>query len=201
MVLSWLTVGYNILEGVVSIAAGAWAGSIALVGFGLDSCVESLSGLIMVWRFAGAEERSAEDEEHRERKAAKLVGWTFFILGAYVAYESVHNLWTGERPEPSILGIVIAIVSLITMPTLWWAKVRTAKALGSRSLSADAKQTMACTMLSAALLIGLGLNAWAGLGQADPAIGLVIAIFLFREGYETLQEERLCSCCGPCADK
>ena len=201
MVLSWLTVGYNILEGVVSIAAGAWAGSIALVGFGLDSCVESLSGLIRVWRFAGAADRSAEDEDHRERKAAKLVGWTFFILGAYVAYESVHNLWTGERPEPSILGIVIAIVSLITMPTLWWAKVRTAKALGSRSLSADAKQTMACTMLSAALLIGLGLNAWAGLGQADPAIGLVIAIFLFREGYETLQEERLCSCCGPCADK
>lgn len=198
MILSWLTVGYNVLEGIVSIAAGAAAGSIALVGFGLDSFVESLSGLIMVWRFTGARERSEEDEERRERRAAKLVGWTFFLLGAYVAYESIHKLWTGERPEPSILGIVIAVVSLITMPALWWAKVRTAKAFGSRSLSADAKQTMACTMLSAALLLGLGLNAWAGLWWADPAIGLVIAIFLFREGYETLHEEKLCSCCGPC---
>jgi len=200
LVLSRVTVGYNILEGVVSIAAGVMAGSIALVGFGLDSFVESLSGLIMVWRFTGARERSEEDEERRERKAAKLVGWTFFLLGAYVAYESVHKLWTGEHPEPSILGIVIAIVSLFTMPTLWWLKVKTAKAIGSRSFQADAKQTMACTMLSAALLVGLGLNAWAGLWQADPAIGLVIAIFLFREGYETLHEEKLCSCCGPCGD-
>jgi divalent metal cation (Fe/Co/Zn/Cd) transporter len=197
LVLSWVTVGYNILEGVVSIAAGALAGSIALVGFGLDSFVESLSGLIMVWRFTGAHALSAEDEERRERRAAKLVGWTFFILGAYVAFESARKLWTGERPEPSLLGIAIAIISLVTMPTLWWLKVRTAKALGSRSFAADAKQTMACTLLSAALLLGLGLNAWAGLWQADPAIGIVIAIFLFREGYETLHEEKLCSCCGP----
>jgi divalent metal cation (Fe/Co/Zn/Cd) transporter len=197
LVLSWATVGYNILEGIVSIAAGLAAGSIALVGFGLDSFVESLSGLIMVWRFTGSGGRSAEDEARRERRAAKWVGWTFFVLGAYVAVESIHKLWAGERPEPSVLGIAIAIVSLITMPTLWWFKVKTAKAIGSRSFEADAKQTMACTMLSAALLVGLGLNAWAGLWQADPAIGIVIAIFLFREGYETLHQEKLCSCCGP----
>jgi divalent metal cation (Fe/Co/Zn/Cd) transporter len=196
--LSYFTVGYNILEGLLSVLAGSWAGSIALVGFGLDSFVESLSGGVMIWRFSRHSRLSPEEEARLESRAIKIVGYTFFILGAYILYESLHKLIFREVPAPSPLGIVIAVASIIIMPFLFYRKYRTGEAMGSASLMADSKQTLACAMLSVALLVGLVLNYQYGLWQADPAIGLVIVGLLVREGYHTLKEKRLCSCasCG-----
>ena len=192
--LSYFTVGYNILEGLVSIFAGVLAGSIALIGFGLDSFVESLSGGVMIWRFGKHEEMSEEEEERIEAKAVRLIAYTFFILGAYVLYESVKKLYLQEIPDPSFLGIIIAIVSIIVMPVLFYIKYQTGKTINSRSLVADSKQTLVCCILSVALLIGLGLNYLYGFWQADPIVGLVTVIFLIREGYIALKEEKLCSC-------
>jgi divalent metal cation (Fe/Co/Zn/Cd) transporter len=189
LLLSYITVGYNILEGIVSIIAGAIAGSVALIGFGLDSFVESLSGGVMVWRFRKHDRLTEEEEEDIERKATKLVGFTFFVLAAYILYESINKLVFQETPDPSLIGIIIAIVSLIVMPVLFYQKYKIGKALGSRSLVADSKETLACMLLSFALLIGLGANYLFGLWQADPIVGLIIVIFLVREGYETLMGE------------
>ncbi|ODS31881.1 MAG: hypothetical protein SCARUB_02995 [Candidatus Scalindua rubra] len=192
--LSYFTVGYNILEGIASIFAGLLSGSIALVGFGLDSFVESLSGGVMIWRFRKHGKISEEEEEIVEKKAIRLVAYTFFILGAYVLYESVKKLHFHEIPDPSLFGIVIAILSLIVMPVLFYMKYQTGKSINSRSLVADSKQTLACVFLSVALLIGLGLNYLYGFWKADPLVGLIIVIFLIKEGYSTLKEEKLCSC-------
>jgi len=189
--LSIFSVAYNLVEGVVSIVAGLLAGSIALTGFGLDSFVESLSGGVMVWRFEKHGKISEEEEEKAEAKAAKLVGYTFFVLAAYVLFESLKKLIYREIPEPSLLGIIIAVVSLIVMPVLFYMKLRVGRSLGSRGLVADSKQTLACVYLSVALLIGLGLNYLFGIWWADPLAGLVIVGFLVREGYETLTEESL----------
>jgi cation diffusion facilitator family transporter len=196
LLLSYLTVGYNIVEGVVAILAGYLAGSIALVGFGLDSFVESLSGGIMIWRFRRQADLTREEEERREKLAIKLVGWTFFILAAYILYESLEKLIFQDAPDPSLLGIIIALISLLLMPLLFYLKYRTGADLGSASLKADAKQTLACAFLSLALLVGLSLNYFYGLWQADPIIGLIIVAILVREGYETLKEEKLCTCGG-----
>ena len=198
LLLSYFTVGYNVLEGAVSLFAGYLSGSIALVGFGLDSFVESLSGGVMIWRFARHEDLTPAEEERIERRAIRIVGCTFFILGAYILYESGHKLLFQEAPAPSLLGICIALASIIVMPVLFYLKYRTGEAMGSASLMADSKQTLACAMLSVALLVGLGLNYLYGVWQADPVIGLVIVALLLREGYRTLKEERLCSCaaCG-----
>ena len=200
LLLSYLTVGYNLLEGVLSLLAGSLAGSIALVGFGLDSFVESLSGGIMIWRFRRHAHLTAAEEERREKLAIKLVGWTFFGLAGYVLYESLKKLAFQEAPAPSLLGIIIALASLILMPLLFALKLRTSTGLGSASLRADARQNLACAFLSLALLVGLGLNYVAGLWQADPIIGLIIGAVLVREGYSTLKEEKLCSCCGVSCD-
>lgn len=190
LLLSYFTVVYNILEGIVSIFAGLLAGgSIALIGFGMDSFVESLSGSVMIWRFRKYGKISEEEEEKVERRATKLIAYTFFILGAYILYESVKKLYLHEPSEPSLLGIIIAIVSIIVMPVLFYAKYKTGKSIGSRSLVADSKETLACVFLSAALLIGLGLNYLYGLWQADPIVGLIIVILLVKEGYSTLTEE------------
>jgi len=187
LLLSYITVGYNVLEGVVSIIAGSLAGSIALVGFGLDSFVESLSGGVMIWRFRKQGKMSEEEEVHAESKAIKLVAFTFFILAAYILYESISKLVSREAPDPSLFGIIIAIVSLITMPILFYHKYKTGQALNSRSLIADSKETLACLFLSFALLIGLGVNYLFGFWQADPIIGLIIVLFLLREGYEIFE--------------
>ncbi|MFC2068427.1 cation diffusion facilitator family transporter [Chloroflexota bacterium] len=191
LLLSYITVGYNVLEGVVSIIVGALAGSIALVGFGLDSFVESLSGGVMIWRFRKQSEISEEKEEQMERKATKLVAYTFFILAAYILYESISTLVFQETPEPSLFGIIIAVVSLIVMPILFYQKYKTGIALSSRSLIADSKETLACLFLSFALLIGLGANYLLGLWQADPIVGIIIVVFLVKEGYEILKKETL----------
>ncbi|MBO1223177.1 MAG: cation transporter [Candidatus Scalindua sediminis] len=192
--LSYFTVGYNVLEGIVSIIAGLLAGSIALVGFGLDSFVESLSGSVMIWRFRKHGQMTEEEEERVEAKAIRLIAYTFFILGSYILYESVKKLCFHEIPYPSLLGIIIAIVSIIVMPVLFYIKYRTGKSINSKSLMADSKQTLACAFLSVALLIGLGINYLYGLWWADPVVGLIIVIFLVKEGYTALKEGKVCSC-------
>jgi len=189
--LSYFTVGYNISEGIVSILAGLLAGSIALIGFGLDSFVESLSGGVMIWRLRKHGKISEEEEDNVEKKAVRFIAYTFFILGAYVLYESIKKLYVHEIPAPSLLGIVITAISLIVMPILFYQKYQTGKSLGSRSLVADSKETLACVFLSGALFIGLGFNYLYGFWQADPIVGLVIVIYLAKEGYATFKEAEL----------
>ncbi len=189
LLLSYFTVGYNILEGVLSILAGSLAGSIAVIGFGLDSFVESLSGTVMIWRFRKSGKMSEEEEEKAERRATRLIGYSFFILAAYVLYESGKKLYLQEIPNPSLLGIIVAIASIIVMPVLYYLKYQTGKAIGSRGLIADSKETLACVFLSIALLTGLALNYLYGLWQPDPIVGLVIVLFLIKEGYSTLKGE------------
>ncbi len=193
LLLSYFTVGYNVLEGVLSILAGGLASSIALLAFGMDSFVESISGGIMIWRFR--QTRLSEAEEKKvEARAVKLIGWSFFVLAAYALFEAVRKLVTHEVPDPSLFGIIIAATSLVVMPALFIAKRRTGRKLGSRSLLADSKQTLACTFMSFALLLGLLANRLFGFWQADPLVGLFIGAWLVREGIEILKEGRLCSC-------
>jgi len=192
--LSYFTVGYNLLEGVASIAAGILAGSIALLGFGFDSAIESTSGAIMIWRFRQRAALTEEEEERIEKQAARLVAISFFVLAAYIAWQSFSALYFAEKPEPSLFGIIVAAVSLVVMPWLFLRKYRLGKKIGSNSLVADSKQTLACVMLSAALFVGLGLNYLFGLWQADPIAGLVIGGFLVREGIVGLVTQKTCGC-------
>lgn len=187
LMLSYATVAYNVVEGVVAIVIAALAGSPALLGFGIDSFVESLSGIVMIWRFS-----QHSEDERREQIAIRLIGISLVTLALYVAYEAATALYYSEPPERNALGLIIAAISLLVMPTLFLFKLRTAKALQSRSLATDAKQTLACIMLSVALLIGTGLNYTMGLWQADPIAGLLIAAYLMREGHEAWTEQELC---------
>lgn len=186
--LSYFTVAYNMLEAIASILFGGIASSIALIGFGLDSIVESLSGLVMVWRFRQHDNLSEADEERVEKRAMRFVGITFFVLAAYVFVESARKLIFREIPDPSLPGIIIAVLSLIIMPLLARAKIRLGERIGSRALIADAKETLACTFLSLALLVGLGANYLVGFWQADPLVGLIVVVFLVREGREVQEE-------------
>jgi cation diffusion facilitator family transporter len=190
--LSYFTVAYNFIEGILSILVGLLSGSIALVGFGLDSFIESLSGCVMIWRFYESHNFSDDEHERREKLAIKLISYSFFVFGAYVLYESVKKLYLVEASEPSIFGIIIAIVSIIIMPILYYSKQNVGKTIESSSLLADSKQTLSCVFLSVALLVGLLLNYLFGIWWADPIVGLFIVIFLFKEGYETYKEETLC---------
>lgn len=192
--LSYFTVGYNLIEGIVSVLSGLVAGSSSLIGFGIDSFVESLSGSVMIWRFRNSDAKSQEELEKIENKAVTFVSYSLFILGTYVLYESGSQLYFQEPPEKSLVGIIIAIASLIVMPILTYLKYKTGKELRSRSLVADSKQTLACVMLSIALVIGLGLNYFLGFWQADPIAGIIIAGFLLKEGYSTYKEKELCDC-------
>lgn len=185
--LSYFTVGYNILEGIVSIIAGLIAGSIAIIGFGIDSFVESLSGCIMIWRFRKHGLVSEVQEEIIDKRAMRYVGVTLILLGLYVAYESLTRLYHAEIPDTSVVGIGIAVLSICVMPVLYMQKIKVGKAIGSKSLMADAKQTLGCLLLSAALLIGLSVHYFTGWWQADPIFGLVIAIILVREGVEIVK--------------
>lgn len=186
--LEYFTVGYNILEAGASIFFGSAANSIALVGFGLDSIVESLSGLILIWRLRKHEMVSATEEERSEKKAMKFVGLTFLLLGLYVLYESAQKLIFAEIAEPSLPGIIIAILSIIIMPVLSFKKRKLGEEMGSRALIADSEETLACAFLSVPLLLGLGANYLFGFWQADPLVGLIIVVFLFREGLEWWRE-------------
>jgi len=186
--LAATSVTYNVIESVIAIAAGLVAGSVALVGFGLDSIVEVSSGLVILWQFRH------RLPESRERIALRLMAVSFFGLAAYVGVESARGLVTGHEPDPSAVGIALATASLIVMPFLSWAQRRTGRALGSNAVVADGTQTLLCTYLSAALLVGLVLNAWLGWSWADPLAGLVIAAVALREGMQAWRGE---GCCAP----
>lgn len=192
LLLSYLTVGYNVVEGIISVILGSITGSVALVGFGLDSFIESLSGSVMIWRLSKHGKISHEEEERVEAKAATYVGITFFVLGAYVLYESAGALLNREVAEPSLFGIVIAVLSLLVMPTLAYLKNQTGKAIGSHSLVADSKQTLVCVLMSVALLIGLLCNYLFGLWWLDPVAGLFFVVILFKEGYSAIVHKDLC---------
>lgn len=186
--LEYFTVGYNIIEAFASIVFGSIANSIALIGFGLDSVVESLSGLVLIWRLRQHGKIPEAEEERIEKKAIRIVALTFFVLGFYLLFQSLKKLIGKEIPDPSLPGIIIAIVSMFIMPVLTWQKYRTGKQIRSRALIADSKETLACAFLSVALLFGLGSNYLFGFWQADPIAGLIIVIFLFREGLEGWKE-------------
>jgi cation diffusion facilitator family transporter len=189
LALSFFTVGYNLVEGVVAVTAALLAGSTALLSFGLDSFVESLSGCVMIWRFwkYGTDADDAE-VARAEKTATRLVGYTFFLFGGYVVLDACRTLYLQREPEPSIVGIVIAIVSIIVMPALFYSKHKLGKSIGSRSLVADSKETLACSLLSVVLLVGLGVYYVWRIWWVDPVAALGIAGFMFKEGYETLEE-------------
>lgn len=191
--LAGASVTYNLIEAVIAITAGLVAGSVALVGFGLDSVVEVSSGLIILWQFRHAM------PEARERTALRLMAFSFFGLAAYVTFESIRALVGGHDPDTSTVGIVLASTSLVVMPFLSWAQRRTGRALGSNAVVADSTQTLLCTYLSAVLLVGLVLNATLGWSWADPIAGLVIAAVAVREGLEAWRGEN-CGC-GPAATR
>lgn len=184
----YFTVGWNVLEGVIAIAAGIVAGSIALVGFGLDSYIEVASGLVLIWRLRKHGFSNEEEEETAEKKAIFFVGATFFLLAMYVTYESGKKLLFREQPEESLIGIILALVSLIAMPLLAMYKKKIAAEINSRALRADALETLACSYLSFTLLLGLGANALVGWWWADPVSALAMVYFLVREGVEAIQE-------------
>jgi divalent metal cation (Fe/Co/Zn/Cd) transporter len=193
----WLTaatIAWNSLEAVVAVATGVLAGSIALVGFGLDSVVEVASAVVIAWRLAreGADE---EANERAERRAVRLIALSFFAIAAYVAADALGAL-VGLRDEPqhSPLGLAITALSLVVMPSLAWAKRKVAARLGSVALKADAAETQLCTYLSGVVLLGLTVNALLGWWWMDPLAGLVVAALAVREGRQAWTSGELCDC-------
>ncbi|WP_229670617.1 cation diffusion facilitator family transporter [Microlunatus endophyticus] len=177
------TISYNVIEAIVAISAGTVASSTALIGFGLDSVVEVLSAAAVAWQF------SAKDPESRERIALRVIAVSFFALAVYVTIDAVLALTGVRSPEHSLVGIVLSAISLAVMPLLSLAERRTGRELGSASAVADSKQTLICSYLSAAVLIGLLLNSLFGWTWADPVAGLVIVFFAVREGWEAWKGE------------
>ncbi len=192
--LAWFTIAWNSIEGVVAIVSGIAAGSIALIGFGVDSYVEVFAGAVIVWRLA-RDHRGAEISAVAERRAVRLIAVTFLVLAAGVGIESVRKLIVGAEPDESMFGIALAVVSLIVMPLLARAKRRVGEQLGSRAVTADATETTLCVWLSAILLVGLGANALFGWWWADPLAGLGIVYVAAREGIEHLRSDELDDCC------
>jgi divalent metal cation (Fe/Co/Zn/Cd) transporter len=199
--LEYFTIGYNCLEGLVSLVAGAIAGSVSLVGFGLDSLIEVTSGAAMLWRLH--HDLNPRRREQVERTTLRIVGGCFMALGVYMLYESASTLIAREAPEGSVPGIAIAALSVVVMPLLARAKRRVADGLGSGAMRADSRQTDFCTYLSGILLGGLLLNALFGWWWADPVAGLVMVPIIAKEGVDGLRGKACCdaSCHGgtkPC---
>ncbi len=192
--LEYFTIAWNALEGVVAVVAGAIAGSISLVGFGIDSFIEVTSGSVLLWRMSVDAE--LQRREMNERRALRIVGVCFLLLAVYITYESVLDLRSRRAPEHSVPGIVLACVSLVVMPLLSRAKRKVGNALGSSAMHADAKQTEFCTYLSAILLAGLLLNAFFGLWWADPLAGLIMVPIIAKEGIEGLRGKACDECLG-----
>jgi len=190
LMAEYFTVGWNVIEGLIAITAGVIAGSIALVGFGLDSYIEVASGLVLIWRLRKHGFSDEEEEEAAEKKAIFFVGLTFFLLALYVGYESGKKLLFREQPEESLIGIILAIVSLIVMPLLALYKKKIATEINSRALRADALETLTCSYLSLTLVLGLGANAVFGWWWADPVAALTMVYFLVKEGWEAIREAR-----------
>ncbi|MBO1751164.1 cation transporter [Actinotalea sp. BY-33] len=185
------TIGYNVVEAVVAIGAGAAASSTALIGFGLDSAVEVLSATAIAWQFAGG-----GDHEEREHRALRVVAFSFFALAALVGFHAVRALLGGAEADHSTVGIVLAAVSLVVMPGLAWWERRTGRELGSASVVADSAQLLVCSALSAVLLGGLVATSALGWVWADPVAALVIAAVAVREGIKALRGD---TCCSPVA--
>jgi divalent metal cation (Fe/Co/Zn/Cd) transporter len=186
--LAWATIAWNTIEAIVAIASGEQAGSIALIGFGLNSVVEVGSAAVVVWQFSGV-------DVEREQRALKLIAGSFFVFAAYVAAQAVWDLAARSQPGGSIPGIVLAALSLLVMPALAVAKRRVGQRMSSRTVVADSGQTMLCSYLSAILLIGLVANATLGWWWADPIAALVIAGLALREGRAAWQGEACCDAC------
>jgi divalent metal cation (Fe/Co/Zn/Cd) transporter len=186
--LSWASLAYMAVEGLVAIVAGAAAGSIALIGFGLDSAIEGFASVVIVWRFTGWRTLSHKAED----RAQKLVAVQFFILAPYVAFESVRNLVNAERPDESLVGIALAASSLLVMPLLGRAKQRIGARMGSSATASEGKQNLLCAYLAAAVLIGLLGNALLGAWWLDPLVGLLIAGLAISEGREAWRGDACC---------
>lgn len=187
--LAYLTILWNSLEGIIAVGAGIAAGSIAMVGFGVDSVIEVSSGLIIVWRLASG--------EHRERLALRLVGISFLALGTFIAIDAAKSLWFHQPPETTYIGIAIATLSLIVMPLLAKAKRNVAREIISNAMIADSRQTDLCAHLSAILLGGLILNAVFGWWWADPVAALIMVPIITKEGIEALRG-KTCDDCHSC---
>ena len=186
--LSWASLGYMAVEGLVAIAAGIVAGSIALIGFGIDSAIEGFASVVIVWRFTGWRTLSHRAEE----RAQKLVAVQFFILAPYVTVEAIRTLVNGAHPEESIVGIALAASSLVVMPWLGRAKQRIGSRIGSSATASEGKQNMLCAYLAAALLVGLLGNALFGAWWLDPAVALFIAVVAVQEGRESWRGDACC---------
>jgi cation diffusion facilitator family transporter len=189
--LEWFTVAWNVAEALVAIAAGVAAGSIALIGFGVDSGIEVVAASALLWRFrqASADASKAEHGD-AEQRALYVVSATFFALAAYIAFEAIHGLASRDDPESSTVGLILAVVSLAVMPTLAYAKQETGRALASRALQADAVETWVCAYLSLALLVGVGLHLAFGWWWTDPVAALAMLPIVAWQGWETLEEAR-----------
>jgi divalent metal cation (Fe/Co/Zn/Cd) transporter len=184
------TMAYNAVEAGVALWSGMAAASIALVGFGLDSVIELAAAAVMLWRLR-VERRGADPErvERSERRVHRFVGWTFVALAVYVTVEAASTLWRRAEPSESLVGIILAAVSLVLMPVIAWGKLRAAREIDSGALRAEAKETLACSYLSLTLLVGLVANAVAGWWWADPAAALLMVPWLVREGLEGIRGE------------
>jgi divalent metal cation (Fe/Co/Zn/Cd) transporter len=191
--LNYATIAYNTLEAVVSLAAGIVAGSVALVGFGIDSVIELTASGAAQWRLR------ADVDHHRrervERATVRLIGWSFLALAAYVAVDSALSLWHRERPDRSVIGTVVLALSVIVMPVLARAKRRVARELGSATLEADAMQTSLCAYLSVIALAGVALNAAAGWWWADPVAALTMVPIIANEGRAGIRGDSHCADC------
>jgi divalent metal cation (Fe/Co/Zn/Cd) transporter len=187
--LAWAGAGWHGVEAAIAVGAGLAASSIALIGFGADSLIESAAGIILLWRFAAARASS----EDAERRAQKLIAVSFYVIAAYVGFEAVRSLLAGERPDASWVGIGLAAITLVTMPPLAIAKAHIGERLGSSATKSEGQQNMLCAYLSAALLVGLGANALFGLWWADPVTALLIAGVAVREGRESWRGESCCT--------
>jgi divalent metal cation (Fe/Co/Zn/Cd) transporter len=192
--LAWFTVGWNVIEGVVATAAAVLAGSQALLGFGLDSGVESLSATVVLWRLY-AERRDPDRAEAVEQRALRLIGLTFIVLAAFVAIEAVRALVGRHEPDVSVVGIALTSVSIVVMQWLARTKRQVGIAMGSKAVQADSSQTSACVYLSVVVLGGLLLNAAFGWWWADPLAALGVVVFLIREGREALTADHADECC------
>ena len=186
--LSWLSLLWMTVEGAVAIAAGIVAGSVALIGFGMDSAVEGFASVIIIWRFTGHRIHSAAAED----RAQKLVALQFFLLAPYVAFESMRALLGGHRPDETLVGILLACGSVVFMPMLGIAKQRIAAQLGSAATRGEGRQNLLCAYLAGALLVGLLGNAWFGAWWLDPVVGLLIAAVAVKEGREAWRGEGCC---------
>jgi len=192
--LTWATLGYNSLEGLLSVGAGLFTGSVALIGFGVDSFIEVTASLAAIWRLGV--DADARRREVAERRALRIIGLCFLALAGYIAVDATRSLIGRATPDASVLGIAIAAVSLVVMPLLARAKRQVAKALASRAIRAEARQTDICMYLSAILLGGLGLNALFGWWWADPIAALVMVPFIVWEGREALLGHAACDDCS-----